>query len=62
MQITETMDLHQLTDRVPEQFNLQQTSLLRVLLNGTRYKTLADIPEGVWLNMLERVKIQSMMA
>lgn len=58
MQIAETMDLHQLNEFIDGNFSVQQVEALRVLLNSTRYQRLEDLPRGVWLSMLERVKIQ----
>ena len=62
MQITETMDLHQLDERAQENFSTQQVNMLRTLLNDTRYQMLEEVPRGVWLSMLEQVKIRFMMA
>ncbi|MGY2895722.1 hypothetical protein [Deinococcus sp. UYEF24] len=62
MQITRTMDLHQLNEFIYENFSAEQVGALRVLLNSTRFQRLEEVPRGVWLSMLERVKIQFLMA
>jgi hypothetical protein len=62
MNITETMDLHQLKELSQENLSTQQIGLLRTLLNSTRYVRLEEVPRAVWLSMLERVRIQCLMA
>lgn len=62
MQITETMDLHQLDELIQKNFSAQQMDLLRTLLNSTNYRGLEDIPQAVWLSMLERIKAQTRLA
>ena len=59
MQITETMDLHQLEELGKENFSPKQIGLLRTLLNSSRFERLEDVPREVWLSMLEQVRIQS---
>ena len=60
MQITETMDLHQLPDLLNKHYSPQEMRRLRDLLNKTSCTTLEDVPPEVWLSMLEEVKIQSL--
>ncbi len=62
MQITRTMNLQQLNEFIYENFSAEQVVALRVLLNSTRYQRLKEVPRGVWVSMLERVKIQFLMA
>ena len=59
MLITETMDLHQLDELIQKNFSTKQIDLLRTLLNSTSYRRLGEVPQGVWLSMLERIKIQT---
>jgi hypothetical protein len=62
MNITETMDLHQLEELSQENLSTQQIGLLRTLLNSTRYARLEEVPRAVWLSMLQQVRIQYLMA
>ena len=59
MQITETMDLHQLEELGQENFSTKQIGQLRTLLNSSRFERLEDVPREVWMSMLEQVRIQS---
>ncbi|MGY2896667.1 hypothetical protein [Deinococcus sp. UYEF24] len=62
MQITKTMNLQQLNEFIYENFSTEQVVALRVLLNSSRYQRLEEVPRGAWVIMLERVKIQFLMA
>jgi hypothetical protein len=56
--MTEPMDLHQLDELVRKNFSAQQLDLLRTLPNSGRYRRVEEVPQGVWLSLLERVRIQ----
>ena len=62
MNITETMDLHQLEELIQENLSTQQMGLARTLMNSTRYARLEEVPQAIWLSMLERVRHQCLMA
>ena len=62
MNITETMDLHQLEELIRENLSTQQMGLVRTLLNSTRYARFEEVPRAVWLSILERVRHQCLMA
>ena len=56
MNITETMDLHQFEEFRQEHLSTQQIGLLRSLLNNTRYSRFEEVPQEVWLSILEQVR------
>ncbi|MGY2895682.1 hypothetical protein [Deinococcus sp. UYEF24] len=58
MQITDTMDLYQLPEVIEKRLSHLQTDCLRRRLNETRYQTLDEVPQAVWLSLLERVRFE----
>ena len=56
--MTETVHPHRLAELVQKYFRAQQLDLLRTLLNRSRYRRLQEVSQGVWLSLLERVRIQ----
>lgn len=58
MQITNTMDLHQLPELIEKKFNRSQINSLCKHLNETTYNTLDEVPPEVWQSLLELVQIE----
>lgn len=58
MQITDTMDLHQIPELIEKKFSRPQLDRLRTHLNATKYATLDDLPAEVWQSLLELVQIE----
>lgn len=58
MQITDTMDLHQLPEVLEKRLSRPQTDCLCKHLNETKYKTLEEVPQAVWQSLLERVRFE----
>lgn len=62
MKIDPTMDLSQLPEFPRGSFVPEQLVHLVELLNKTAYSTTLHIPPHVWRQMVERVRIQHLMA
>ena len=58
MQITHTMDLHQLPEVIERRLSHPQTECLCKYLNKTKYQTLEEVPPAVWQSLLERVRFE----
>jgi len=62
MEIDPTMDLSQLPEFTRGSFVPEQLVHLVELLNNTTYRTTTDIPTDLWRQMVERARIQCLMA
>ncbi|MGY2895650.1 hypothetical protein [Deinococcus sp. UYEF24] len=58
MQITDTMDLHQLPEVIEKKFSRPQVDCLRKHLNETKYQSLEEVPAEVWMSLLELARIE----
>lgn len=58
MQITDTMDLHQVPELIEKNLSGPQTDCLRKHLNKTKYQSLDEVPAEVWQSLLELIRIE----